>query len=470
MTGSEERKPHGLDRSQRPAATRRSVLVGTASGMAASVAAMTVAGPAPARAATASGPTDWINVVSDYGADPGGGTDSTAAIQNALYAAAPGRVVYLPAGVYQTTAPLSVPPFVHLLGSRQVQAAADVQNQNASVLQPAKTWKPQPSMPGGVAGTIVLLDSQAQAALTGSGWPAAYGGANPGAVIENVLIDGSMLGPAVADGITAFGSIGATRITGVGMNKITGNGMNGMLNPSSTAADKSPDGWHVSHCILQDITGYGAGSVIGAAGTGLFMDSTWIDVHAQGCGGDGFVIASMNCRMIGCRADYCANGFTVNAFAASGGDSSVSLSCCGTEANAQSGLNVINSSATGTSGRAPVLVTGCSFEGDGTSGGYSGIAVAGANRVLISATNVLISTAHVPGGCPAYALSTAKSGSSGGVPGLVQATGGFWNAATALVIDAAPAYLMSYSVHGYGGGTYSSPGKTPPARAQKNPL
>ena len=53
--------------------------------------------------ASTPGNTDWLNVVTQYGADPTGTADSTTAIQTALTAAAAatyGGVVYFPAGLY----------------------------------------------------------------------------------------------------------------------------------------------------------------------------------------------------------------------------------------------------------------------------------------------------------------------------------------------------------------------------------
>lgn len=50
---------------------------------------------------------DWINVVTQYNADPAGAADSTTAISNAVTAAAAGKVpVYIPAGTYKITSAL----------------------------------------------------------------------------------------------------------------------------------------------------------------------------------------------------------------------------------------------------------------------------------------------------------------------------------------------------------------------------
>ena len=53
-------------------------------------------------------PVDWLNVVTQYGADPTGVADSTTAIQNALNAVPTnGGTVYIPAGIYVITATLN---------------------------------------------------------------------------------------------------------------------------------------------------------------------------------------------------------------------------------------------------------------------------------------------------------------------------------------------------------------------------
>lgn len=97
-------------------ATRRSVLAGTAAGLAVSAAAaVAVAKPSPAAAATFPTP-DWLNVL-NFGADPTGAKDSTTAIQNAINALpSGGGVVYVPAGTYTISAALVPVSGLWLLG------------------------------------------------------------------------------------------------------------------------------------------------------------------------------------------------------------------------------------------------------------------------------------------------------------------------------------------------------------------
>ena len=65
-------------------------------------------GGLPGPQGPALGPSDWLNVVTKYGADPTGSTDSTTAFQDAISAAqaVPGSVVWFPPGSYVCDAPL----------------------------------------------------------------------------------------------------------------------------------------------------------------------------------------------------------------------------------------------------------------------------------------------------------------------------------------------------------------------------
>ena len=66
-------------------------------------------------------PAIWFNVITQFGADPSGTADSTAAIQAAITACgnAGGGVVWIPAGTYKLTAALTVPSNVTIAGDGQ---------------------------------------------------------------------------------------------------------------------------------------------------------------------------------------------------------------------------------------------------------------------------------------------------------------------------------------------------------------
>src|SRR3990172_2010624 len=106
---------------------------------------------------------DWqiINVV-EFGAAGDGTTDDTTAIQAALDAAytdsatAPqGRTVYLPAGMFRTSAPLTIPPYVTLRGPYAMRGT----NIQKSIIKPMSTF----------SGTAVLTIVSARRAATSPG-------------------------------------------------------------------------------------------------------------------------------------------------------------------------------------------------------------------------------------------------------------------------------------------------------------
>jgi Pectate lyase superfamily protein/Right handed beta helix region len=350
---------------------------------------------------TGNGVTDWLNVVV-YGADPTGSADSTSAIQAALTAAAAGQTVYLPTGSYKVSVPLLVPSGVNLTGSKGCSQSGDdaAPPTSGSILVPTSGWA------GSYTGVITLASS------------------SNGTHISNLWVNATSA-PASVDGIATTGGSGANAvlITGVGVYKATGHGF----------AAYNGDGWTLDTCLAQNCTGDGFNVAV--------ADSTHVNCHAQSNTADGWNIAA-NTRLIGCRADLNANGFTVNGADGSGYLDSVQLSGCSTQRNVKYGLNVVNTSATGYGYRDPVIASGCSFFGDGANsgsggGGYAGVGVSGSNTVTLSGCNVLTGTVDVAGGCPAYAITTATQGSSSAPPTLVQVNGGVLNAITGLINDGA---------------------------------
>jgi hypothetical protein len=377
------------------------------------------------------------------------GVTDTANAQGLLNLASPGSRVPLGAGIFYTKAPLTVPPYVVLQGQRGAVAAADLQPTGANygtVIRPVSAWAS--ALP--VAGAISLLDCQSGGYTSP---PTPNTGVNPGVHIRDILIDGTT-SPSGVDGIAAYGSVEAVRLDSVGIYAVTGNGISGKTNPSSTAANKSPDGWHASNVIIQ-APGLGGWGGAAGVGDGISQDSTLIDVHVQGAvGGDAFGILADNCTLIGCRADYSGfvgavptglwNGYTINVFNATGINSAIKLIGCNTDSNCANGLNIINSSATGTSSRVPVITSGCHFHADGVNGGsggggYAGVLVSGRSTLLASGCEVSVDTVNVASGSPQYGLATASSGSGPGRPVWIGWSGGLLNGVTAPVNDAAPA-------------------------------
>lgn len=403
-------------------------------------------------------PVDWVNVQTQYGAYGDNSHDDTMVIQNAISSARPGQVVYFPPGVYRISAPL-----VPLAGGGTVLRGAGgaAQGAGGTASDFGSVIKPLPGFTSSLPVTAVI------ALLHGTGTdntviPLA-------ADIRDLWIDGSS-GPASGvDGIAAWGAMYTVSIRNVGIYEVSGNGVAGYKNTNFTSSN-GPQGWNMETVIIQQC------GVNGLLYSGT--DGSFANVHAQKCGttgtGDGLYITGQHNQFTGCRGDLCVNGITVDS--SSGYPSIIDSNTFtggGTQRNQKNGLNVINSSAAGTSARSPLLVTGATFDGDGVNsgaggGGYAGIAVAGSNTVVLSACNVLVATEDAASGCPAYGLATASSGTGPGVPDVVQMNGGFLNGVVAMTNDAAPSYSfrVSPSTAGYGGGQYQNPASTPPHPVQ----
>jgi Pectate lyase superfamily protein len=421
-----------------PSPARRAVLTGGVAGLAA-VAGATLGRAQPASAVTLPpSVVDWINVTNNPTltvlAKGDGTTDDTSAIQAALNAASPGEVVYLPGptagstvvGKYLVNHPLVVPSGVILTGcSPAGQLASSFTGMYGTILKVASTWSNN-----GLSNPGVIAFNGASGAVY-----------NP--VVKDLWIDfTSGPAPANVNGIASFDNVFHAVIDRVGIVAATGKGIYGQSNGSSGR----PDGWSITNVIVEQPASDG----IRYEGQDGFM----CNVHAQNGNsksgtGDGFVITGGNNRLVGCRADSCANGFTIDVRQNGVFSGTTTLTGCGTEQNSQNGFNVINSSSSATAMSDPVIATGCSFDGDGS----AGIAVTGANIVILNACNVNVTSINSPA-TPQWALSLAAN-SGGSIPNLVQALGGWWTAASStLVHGAANANVLSYGVHGFKGGQF----------------
>lgn len=398
--------------------------------------------------------SDVVDAVALYpGIDPSGVADSTTGINQALSDAgsyASPRRVYLRAGIYKVTGPILLnSPAQVLLGSQgATQGTAGASLKYGTVLKADASWST--TLPAAGIITVISGDGTGNTELDRF-------------AISDLWVNGSSA-PANVDGIAVWGAMKAVSIERVGAQSCTGRGMAFYRNTNFSSSNFTT-GLHLSTCLANS-----------CGSDGFYYDGTdgtILDCHAQTCGtsgtGDGFYIKANNNALIRCRGDLSINGITIDAPGPSGGFlDGITLVGCGTQRNKQNGLNVINSSTTGQSSRDPVLAVGCSFGGDGVNGGsggggFAGVLVSGSNAVTLSNCDVLVHTEDVAGGCPQYAVATASSGSGPGVPDLVQASGGLWNAATALVHDAAPAFSLRIapSVDGYAGAQYAGSSTTP---------
>jgi hypothetical protein len=101
---------------------------------------------------------DWLNVVTQFGADSTGSADSTTAIQDALNAVPPaGGVVYLPAGTYKVSSTLSITRSgVYLIGDgRWVTTLAFTGTGDCISVTDASTYTSRTVHGGGILGLSI---------------------------------------------------------------------------------------------------------------------------------------------------------------------------------------------------------------------------------------------------------------------------------------------------------------------------
>jgi len=292
---------------------------------------------------TNDGTTDWLNVQSPAysgGAAGDGTTDDTAAIQAALTACPPGGVVYLPAGSYATSAPLTIPPEVTLRGGR----GGHIDDLSTPTLKPLASF---------TGAAVLLMVDQ----TTGG-----YSRASTEQRIEHVSIDGSALPAGSVDGIQAQGYVHGVYLTDVQIRHIPNHGINPVTNSSG-----SPYSWRCTRVHVSASGGIGI--------TASMTDTTWLDCEVIGAGSHGwFVGGGANAVYIGCRSEWSSlDGFNFGSGTGTGSGSGGPLFVgCTTDRNAQNGM-MIPSAA---NGNGPITITGCSFRRDGsgaTSSGYAGI-------------------------------------------------------------------------------------------------
>ncbi|MBU8549800.1 right-handed parallel beta-helix repeat-containing protein [Streptomyces sp. Babs14] len=305
------------------------------------------------RTGAAGGPTgsvrDWLNV-KDYGAQGDGNTDDTVAIQAALAACPMGGIVYLPAGAYRTSAPLTIPPAVTLMGTHSNLMAV------VNLTDPPCYIKPLPSFVG--EAVILFLDE-----IDGG-----YSTISAEHRILSVMIDGDDLtGPGV-DGIRAAGNIQNVGMRDVTIRRVTGAGVH-----TEFQGGFYPYSWRL-HRVMVDNTGWHGFAME------VMTDISLIDCQAIGCGANGFEIANAaNSHMIGCRAEWnTGNGIHLTGDWATGtGSGGMLIGDCSTDRNGQNGILV------DATGNPPIQIENLHTRRDGRNngaggGGYAGLACAAA--------------------------------------------------------------------------------------------
>lgn len=286
---------------------------------------------------------DWLNV-KDFGASGDNATDDTAAIQAALAACPMGGIVYLPAGAYRTSAPLTIPPAVTLMGTHtNLMTVVDL-------VDPPCYIKPLASFVGDAV--IKFLD-----AATGG-----YSTISAEHRILNIMIDGSDYTDPGMDGIRAAGNIQNVGLRDVTIRRVTGAGINTAEN-----AGFFPYSWRL-HRVMIDNCGWHGFAVQ------VMTDITMVDCQAIGNGANGFEINNAaNSQMIGCRAEWNDNnGIHITGDWATGtGSGGMLLGDCTTDRN---GFNGVLVDATG---NPPIQIENLHTRRDGRNNGAGGGGYAG---------------------------------------------------------------------------------------------
>ncbi|PAK25783.1 hypothetical protein CJD44_14220 [Streptomyces sp. alain-838] len=292
---------------------------------------------------------DWLNV-KDFGAQGDNVTDDTAAIQAALDACLMGGVVYLPAGGYRTSAPLTIPPAVTLMSTHANLMTV------VNLTDPFCYIKPLPGFVG--EAVILLLDE-----IDGG-----YSTISAEHRITSVMIDGADLTEPGVDGIRAAGNIQNVAMRDVTIRRVTGAGIH-----TEFQGGFYPYSWRL-HRVMVDNTGWHGFAME------VMTDISLIDCQAIGCGANGFEIANAaNSHMIGCRAEWnTGNGIHLTGDWATGtGSGGMLLGDCSTDRNGQNGVLV------DATGNPPIQIENLHTRRDGRNngaggGGYAGLACAAA--------------------------------------------------------------------------------------------
>ncbi|WP_228915890.1 right-handed parallel beta-helix repeat-containing protein [Streptomyces sp. DH20] len=281
---------------------------------------------------------DWLNV-RDFGAQGDNVTDDTAAIQAALAACPMGGVVYLPAGAYRTSAPLTIPPAVTLQGTHTNLMAV------VGLTDPPCYIKPL----AGFVGTAVILVLDE---IDGG-----YSTISAEHRILNVMIDGGDLVDPGIDGIRARGNIQNVGLRDVTVRRVTGAGIHTEFNGGFY-----PYSWRL-HRVMTDNCGW-HGFIFE-----VMTDITMIDCQAIGNGANGFEIDNAaNSQMVGCRAEWNDNhGIHLTGDWATGtGSGGMLLGDCSTDRNGYNGVLV------DATGNPPIQIENLHTRRDGRNNGLGG--------------------------------------------------------------------------------------------------
>jgi hypothetical protein len=260
--------------------------------------------------------TDWLNVVTQFGADPTGTADATSIIQGAIAALpAAGGVIYFPAGTYKLSGTLTVGSGITLAGD----------GPTLSVLHQTSTS----------ANVIYITE------------PSTY-------VIDVTITGLQVLGPNSGSGVGIYGSadsdtqgVWRVKIANVIVTSMGGNGIE-LHNPLLTTFDQVQSSFNADNGF------YLLGAPVGTS-------CTFTSCYAKSNGSRGYYLHNVVYTALnGCAADFNQNGYVFNIcagvsvsgcgaesqavdqFVFTGGNSNT-MTACWTYQNAHYGLNVLGS-------------------------------------------------------------------------------------------------------------------------------
>lgn len=339
-----------------------------------------------------------IDAVADAGADPTWAADSTASIQNALNSCSPGMTVGLPPGLYKTSAPLIVPPYVGMAGVKGTPQVSSW-SEYGSVIKPSATWA-QGSAP--VAAAILMLDP-----VTGG-----YSGTSEEQHFENLLISGSALPTATqVHGIASYRQVHRVQMHRVHVGRMPGDGIHQDYDDTH-----QPDAWTASHVFCR--YNLGRGYQLRSA------DSSWTKCLATNSGGEGWWLDTVvNSQFTGCRSEWSGgHGYRYQCRNDGVGSGSTLFSGCSTDRSSKHGFLATNFGGTGA---VPLLLSGCYFRRDGAAGGsqYAALCSSGYAATICATGSCSFPGYDDDGGgllTPYLAIKATGTGAR------IQLAGGYW--------------------------------------------
>jgi hypothetical protein len=352
-------------------ATRRRLVFAGAAGLAAATGILPGTSTAADASTTEDGTTDWINVVSDYEADPTGAADSTTAIQDAIAACPVGGVVYFPAGSYTVSSPLLIQNAgTRLLGSHSGNNGFEGAGSNAAIINAATGFSGDAILDTNGQADFSARDLNVHGHNMTSGTTIGIN-VNGGALLEDIVVGYTVgTGIKIRSGVTVMHQVGV---------------------------------FHAGNS-----TGAGSGFDIDEA------DCWYTNCLSSGHATSGWAISGAdNTTFTACRSEdgllgSGAQGFVLTMTEMYGG---ISFNQCTTDLNDGNGF-VID----GVTGNGCIQLNGCEFRRDGNNdaaggGGYSGIKVVNTTApVVIDGTTVTARQGdHGGTDAPVYGLTMTNS-------------------------------------------------------------